>query len=72
MREVTPPTIHTVITNANLHWYLGIFNFILRIRLTNKIRCNCQRQLQNSNDLLQKENVEHRQSKVTRRDVDKK
>ena len=32
-REVTPPTIHTVISSVKLHWNLGIFNFVLRLRL---------------------------------------
>ena len=33
MSEVTPSTIHTVVGCVKLHWYLGIFNFIPRLRL---------------------------------------
>ena len=33
-QEVTPPTIHTVVSSVQLHWHLkGIFDFILRLRL---------------------------------------
>ena len=32
-REVTPPTIHAVVSSVKLHWHLRIFNFILRLRL---------------------------------------
>ena len=32
-RDVTPPTIHTVVSNVKLHWNLGIFNFIVILRL---------------------------------------
>ena len=28
-REVTPPTIHTVVVSVKLHWHLEISNFIL-------------------------------------------
>ena len=31
-REVTPPTIHTILRSKKLHWHLGI-NFIMTLRL---------------------------------------
>ena len=32
-RDVTPPTIHTAVNSVKLHWHLGVFDFILRLRL---------------------------------------
>ena len=37
-QELTPPTIHTVAKSVKLNWHLGIFNFILRLRLCKSVQ----------------------------------
>ena len=29
-REITPPTIHAVVSSVKLRWHLGTFNFIVK------------------------------------------